>query len=123
MTYGAVVLALAGFFAPIVLLMATAIVVINGLVILRLSRRFTSTGGYYTYAMRTLSERTGFQTGWMYLFYSILFGSAYVVGAAFVINFVLGVNPVVIVLALSVPAMIFLVTGVSPSAKYAIVAG
>ncbi|MHB8396900.1 MAG: amino acid permease [Thermoplasmataceae archaeon] len=123
LTYGAVVLTFAGFFAPIVLLMATVIVVINGLVILRLSRRFTSTGGYYIYAMRTLSERTGFQTGWMYLFYSVLFGSAYVVGAAFVINFVLGLNPVLIVLALSIPAVIFLITGVNPSAKYAIIAG
>ena len=89
----------------------------------RLSKRFTSFGGYYTYAMHLLSERFGFQTGWMYLYFSILFGSAYVIGATYVINYVFGISPVLVALAITLPAFIFLIFGIKPTAKYAIFAG
>ena len=63
LTYGAVALSLGGYFAPVIILIGTAVVLVNGLVVNRLSKRFTSLGGYYTYAMNLLSERFGFQTG------------------------------------------------------------
>ncbi|MDG6907922.1 MAG: amino acid permease [Nitrososphaerota archaeon] len=123
LTYGAVALSLGGYLAPIILLIGMLVVLVNGLVVHRLARRFTASGGYYTYAMHSLSERTGFQTGWMYLFYSMLFGSAYVIGAVYVINYVFGISPVITALAISVPAFIFLILGIRPSAKYAVFAG
>jgi amino acid transporter/predicted transcriptional regulator len=123
LTYGAVAVSLGGYFAPVIILIGTAIVFVNGLVVNRLSKRFTSSGGYYTYAMNLLSERFGFQTGWMYLYFSILFGSAYVVGTAYIVNYVFGISPAVIALAVTIPAFVFLILGVKPSAKYAIFAG
>jgi amino acid transporter/CBS domain-containing protein len=123
LTYGAVALSLGGYFAPIIILIGTVVVLVNGLVVNRLSKRFTSFGGYYTYAMHLLSERFGFQTGWMYLYFSILFGSAYVVGAVYVINYVFGVSPVLVALAITIPAFVFLLFGIKPSAKYAVFAG
>jgi amino acid transporter/CBS domain-containing protein len=123
LTYGAVALSLGGYFAPIILLLGMLIVLVNGMVVQRLSRRFTSSGGYYTYAMHSLSERTGFQTGWMYLYYSILFGSAYAIGTVYVINYVFGISPMIVALAITVPAFLFLMLGMRPSAKYAVFAG
>ncbi len=123
MTYGAVALSLGGYFAPIIILIGAGVVLVNGLVVNRLSKRFTSFGGYYTYAMNLLSERFGFQTGWMYLYFSILFGSAYVIGAVYVINYVFGISPPIIALAITLPAFLFLVFGIKPSAKYAVFAG
>ena len=123
LTYGAVALSLGGYFAPIIILFGTGVVLVNGLVVNRLSKRFTSLGGYYTYAMNLLSERFGFQTGWMYLYFSILFGSAYVVGTAYIVNYVFGISPAIIALAITIPAFVFLILGVKPTAKYAIFAG
>ena len=85
LTYGAVALAYGGLLSPIVMLLGTFLVLFNGLVVMRLSRRFRTSGGYYTYAFQVLTERVGLSTGWMYLFYSMLFGLAYVIGAAFVV--------------------------------------
>ena len=116
-------LSLGGYFAPIIILIGTVVVLVNGLVVQRLSKRFTSFGGYYTYAMHLLSERFGFQTGWMYLYFSILFGSAYVIGAVYVINYVFGISPVIVALAITIPAFVFLIFGIRPSAKYAVFAG
>jgi len=123
LTYGAVALSLGGYFAPIIILIGAAVVLVNGLVVQRLSKRFTSFGGYYTYAIHLLSERLGFQTGWMYLYFSILFGSAYVIGAVYVINYVAGISPVIVALAITIPAFIFLIFGIKPSAAYAVMAG
>lgn len=123
LTYGAVALSLGGYFAPIIILIGTAVVLVNGLVVHRLSKRFTSFGGYYTYAMHLLSERFGFQTGWMYLYFSILFGSAYVIGVAYVINYVFGISPVLVALAITIPAFVFLIFGIKPTATYAVFAG
>jgi amino acid transporter len=123
LTYGAVALSLGGYFAPIIILIGAAVVLVNGLVVQRLSKRFTSFGGYYTYATHLLSERFGFQTGWMYLYFSILFGSAYVIGAVYVINYVFGISPVIVALAITIPAFVFLIFGIKPSAKYAVFAG
>ncbi len=63
LTYGAVALALGGYLSPVFLIIGALIVLVNGFVIQRLAKRFTSTGGIYTYAFHSLSERMGFQTG------------------------------------------------------------
>ncbi len=123
LTYGAVALSLGGYLAPVILIIGALIVLVNGMVVHRLSTRFTSTGGYYTYAVHSLSERTGFQTGWMYVLYAVLFGSAYVIGAAYIINYVFGFSTILVSLCMTLPAFLFLILGIRPSAKYAIVAG
>jgi len=123
LTYGAVAMSLGGYFAPVIILIGTGVVLVNGLVVNRLSKRFTSFGGYYTYAMNILSERFGFQTGWTYLYFSILFGSAYVVGTAYIVNYVFGISPVLIAFAITIPAFVFLILGIKPTAKYAVFAG
>jgi amino acid transporter len=123
LTYGAVALSLAGYLGPVAVLLATLVVLANGLVAHRLSRRFTASGGYFTYAIHSLSQHAGLETGWMYLFYSLLFGSSYVAGTAFVLNYVFGFTPWLVALAITVPAFLFLLLGIRPSAKYALIAG
>lgn len=123
LTYGAVALSLAAYLGPIAVLLATLVVLGNGLVAHRLARRFTASGGYFTYAIHSLSQHAGIQTGWMYFFYSLLFGSAYVTGAALVLNYVFGFSPPLVALAITVPAFIFLMMGTRPSARYALLAG
>jgi len=123
LTFGAVALSLAGVLGPIAVLLGTLVVLANGLVAHRLSKRFTSSGGYFTYAIHSLSQHAGFQTGWMYLFYSLLFGSAYVTGTAFVLNYAFGFSPPIVALVITLPAFLFLLLGIRPSAKYALLAG
>ena len=122
-TYGAVALALGALLSPLIMLIGTSLVLLNGLVVVQLSKRFRTSGGYYTYAFLVLTERVGLSTGWMYLFYSLLFGFAYVIGAVFVVTAVFNVSPFVILFAILIPAASFLVLGVRPSAKYAAYSG
>jgi amino acid transporter len=121
LTYTAAVLIIVGQFSPISDLIGTIIVLFNGLVIFFLSRRFTSTGGYFTYAFYGLSKRLGLETGLLYTFYSVLYGSAYVAGSVFIINYILGIPVLLAFLVSIVPAAIFLILGIKPSAKYALV--
>ena len=123
LTYGAVAVSLGGLFSPVIMILAALLVLINGFVVLRLSKRFTTTGGYYSYAVQTLSDRVGFETGWMYIFYSLLFGLAYLIGAVFVINYILGLPIFLILFAMLAPAILFLVIGIQPSARYAVYSG
>ncbi|MHB8372933.1 MAG: amino acid permease [Thermoplasmataceae archaeon] len=123
LTYGAVALAFGGLLTPVVMIIGTGLVLINGLVVMMLSRRFQTSGGYYTYAFHALTERVGLSTGWMYLFYSILFGIAYLMGAVFVVVTIFGLSPLLTMLAIIIPASFFLVAGIKPSAKYAIYTG
>ena len=92
LTYGAFAITLAGYDAPLVMVIGTLLVLLNGLSVTRLSRRFSSSGGYYTYAFQALSARIGFDTGWMYIFYSFLYGIAYVMGAIFILHLVFGLS-------------------------------
>ncbi len=123
LTYGAVALSYGGKLAPIVIVLGTLLVLINGLVVMQLSKRFKSSGGYYTYAFQVLSDRLGFSTGWVYLFYSMLFGLAYVIGAVYVVSVVFDFPIYLTLLAIVLPASAFLVVGIKPSAKYAIYTG
>ena len=123
LTYGAVALAFGGPLAPLIMVMGTLLVLVNGLVVMQLSKRFRTSGGYYTYAFQVLSERVGFSTGWVYLFYSMLFGMAYVIGAVFVVSTVIGLPSFITLMAIVIPASAFLIAGIRPSAKYAVYTG
>lgn len=123
LTYGAVALSYGGPLSPLIMIIGTMLVLINGLVVMQLSKRFKTSGGYYTYAFQVLSERVGFSTGWIYLFYSILFGLAYVMGAVYVLVTVLAFPIYPTFLTIVLPASLFLIFGIKPSAKYAIYTG
>ena len=122
LTYGAFAFTLAGYDAPIVMLIGTFLVLLNGLGVTRLSRRFSSSGGYYTYAFQALSARIGFDTGWMYIFYSILYGLAYLMGAVFILNLVFGLSVYLVFAIVVIPSVTFLIVGIRLSSKYAIYA-
>ena len=123
LTYGAVALEYGGPLAPVIMIIGTLLVLINGLVVMQLSKRFRTTGGYYTYAFQALTERVGLSTGWMYLFYSSLYGMAYLVGAVFIVNSIFGISSFLIYFVIIIPAVAFLLLGVRPSSKYAVYTG
>ena len=58
----------------------------------------------------------------MYIFYSILYGAGYLAGSAFILSYVLGINPIFSLMIAFVPASIFLLIGIKPSARYAVFA-
>jgi amino acid transporter len=60
---------LAGETAPLVYLVALVIVLITGISVIQLAKRFPSAGGYYTYVSRTVSPSAGLFTSWMFLLY------------------------------------------------------
>ncbi len=125
LTYGAFAITLAGYDAPLVMIIGTLLVLINGLSVTQLSKRFSSSGGYYTYAFQALSARIGFDTGWMYIFYSILYGLAYLVGGIFIITTILGpfgITTYYAFLIIMVPSVSFLLIGIKLSSKYALYA-
>ncbi len=122
LTYGVAAFLYGSYFAPIAIILGTILVLLNGLVIYKLSTRYTKSGGYYTYAYYSLTKRLGFETGWIYLVYSVLYGSAYVLGATFVLHHVLGINPWIIAISIFTVSSVFVLTGIKPSAKYAIIA-
>ncbi|MCL4412742.1 MAG: APC family permease [Candidatus Thermoplasmatota archaeon] len=122
LTYTTAVVVLTAGFAPVVVIIGTLIVLLNGLVVSYLSRKFTSTGGYFNYAFYGLSKRLGLETGVIYTFYSVLYGCAYVAGSTFIINYLLHIPVFISFLASIVPASILMLIGIKPSAHYAIVA-
>jgi amino acid transporter/CBS domain-containing protein len=122
LTYGAFAITLAGYDAPLVMVIGTLLVLLNGLSVTRLSRRFSSSGGYYTYAFQALSARIGFDTGWMYIFYSFLYGIAYVMGAIFILHLVFGISVFIALAIIVIPSVTFLIIGIRLSSRYALVA-
>ncbi|MEM0199843.1 MAG: APC family permease [Saccharolobus sp.] len=121
LTYGITVFLLVGAFAPIAIILGTLLVLINGLVVYELSKRFTKEGGYYTYVFYSLTKKLGFETGWLYLFYSTTYGVAYIYGASFILYHVLGINPWIAGLGLLSITSLFSIMGIRISTKYAIV--
>ena len=122
LVYGTVVLQKAGFFGPIAIILGTLLVLINGMVVYKLSTKFTSEGGYYTYAYYSLTKRLGFETGWAYLLYSSFYGAAYSLGGAYVLSEVLPVNPFYALIAVLGISSILALLGKKPSFRYAIIA-
>ena len=90
LSYGVLVFTSVGAIAPLAIMLGTLMVLINGLVVYRLSTRFTQTGGYYTYAYYSLTKRLGFETGWLYTIYAVLYGAAYVIAASSILVEVVG---------------------------------
>ncbi|TRM73818.1 hypothetical protein DJ528_11110 [Sulfolobus sp. B5] len=68
LTFGTVMIFYAGLLSTFAMIGATIVVLMNGLVIYFLSKRFTRSGGYYTYAFHGLTEKLGLSTGWNYRF-------------------------------------------------------
>ncbi|MEM0139073.1 MAG: amino acid permease [Ferroplasma sp.] len=122
LTYAAFAITLTGYDAPIVMIIGMFLVLINGLSVTQLSKRFSSSGGYYTYAFQAISARIGFDTGWMYIFYSILYALAYLTGGIFIITTVLGISVYYSFLLIMVPSVTFLIIGIKLSSRYALYA-
>jgi amino acid transporter len=124
LTYASVVLAIAGLAGPVAIIIGTLIAFANGFVVARLSKRIAETGGYYRYATRYLGGvYTGVFVGWNYLFYSILYGAAYAIGASYIAQWILGI-PWQVTLPISLALITTLAyLGIRVSAKYAIFAG
>ena len=122
LSYGVFVFMTVGTAAPLAIVLGTLMVLVNGLVVYRLSTRFTQAGGYYTYAYYSLTRRLGFETGWLYMIYSVLYGAAYVVASTSVLSAVSGVPPIYLLTAIFATASIFLLLGIKPTARYAMIA-
>lgn len=123
LTYATAVLLLALYFSPIVVLIGTAVVLINGIVVYYLSKKHTESGGYFNYAFKLLSKRFGFETGWIYVFYSILYAGGYLIGSAFVLSYIVGIPAPVAFTIVFIPTSLFLIFGIKPSKHYAVFAG
>jgi amino acid transporter len=122
LSYGVLVFTSVGAIAPLAIMLGTLMVLINGLVVYRLSTRFTQTGGYYTYAYYSLTKRLGFETGWLYTIYAVLYGAAYVIAASSILVEVVGLPPLAVLTAIFAASSIFLILGIKPTARYAMVA-
>jgi len=122
LVYGAVALQVAGFFGPIAVALGTLLVLLNGMVIYKLSTRFTSEGGYFTYAYYSLTKRLGFETGWAYLLYSSFYGVAYSLGGAYVLSEILPIKPLYALIAVLGFSSFLVLLGRNPSFKYAVIA-
>jgi amino acid transporter len=124
LTYATAALLLATFFSPVVLIIGTLVVLINGAGVYYLSKKHDETGGYFNYAYKSLSHRFGFETGWLYLFYSLLYAGGYVTGSIFVLTYVVSpyvvIPPLVAFLIVFIPTATFLLLGIKPSSKYAV---
>ncbi len=119
LTFGTVVIAevhTAGAFAMI---LATLVVLFNGLVVYFLSNRFKRGGGYYVYAYYGLTSRMGLETGWIYLLYAMSYGGTLLSGGAYVLYTITGFNQALLALAMSVIASALVIAGVHVSARYA----
>ena len=123
LTYATAVLLLALYFSPIVIIIGTAVVLVNGIVVYYLSKKHVETGGYFNYAFKLLSERFGFETGWIYAFYSILYAGGYLIGSAFVLSYIVGIPAPVAFAIVFIPTSLFLIFGIKPSKHYAVFAG
>ena len=123
LVYGLAAYSQGGTFAPIAIILGTLLVLLNGLVAYKLSTKFTQSGGYYTYSYYSLTKRLGFETGWAYLLYSALYGSAYVLGAVAAISTILPfLNVYELALIFLVVSSALALLGKKPSFKYAMFA-
>ncbi|AEE94780.1 amino acid permease-associated region [Acidianus hospitalis W1] len=130
LTFGTVMISLVGTQGAFAMLIATAVVALNGIVVNRLSSRFKRGGGYYTYAYYALTERLGTSTGWVYLAYALSYGGTLLAGGAYVLYSILRMLPFtpamllnqwLLALVVSGLASALVIAGVKASAKYAMV--
>lgn len=122
--FGTPLVATAGPGAALSMMVATALVLINGSATFLIARRFKRGGGYYVYSLYGLSERLGFVVGWMYLLYSLAYGGSLVVAGAYIIKIVAATYGVYLpdydyVTVVAVVVVAAALTGVKASAKFA----
>jgi len=127
LTFGTVMISEVGTDGALAMLLATFVVLFNGLVIYFLSIRFKRGGGYYTYALYSLTSRLGFNTGWNYILYALSYGGTLLSGGAFVLYVILSsifsfqIPQWLLALVVTSLASALVISGVRTSAKYAIV--
>ncbi|TRM79426.1 APC family permease [Sulfolobus sp. B5] len=85
-TFGTIGLQIGGNFLTIATIIGTVIVLINGLVIYKLSLKFAQQGGYFTYAFYSLTERLGLITGWVFILYAFSYGGTLLAGSIYIIS-------------------------------------
>jgi len=123
LTYGTAMIIYVGLLAPIAALLGTLLVLLNGIVVYELSRQITKTGGYYKYAHLLLSHRVGIETGFLYLFYSILYGVSYAFGISYLSSWLFNWDPTITMIVVLLITAFLAISGIKPSTKYAIIAG
>jgi len=79
----------AGHVASFAMLIATFVVLFNGLVIYFITKRFKRGGGYYVYAFYSLTSKLGLNTGWNYLLYALAYGGTLLTGGPYVLYTIL----------------------------------
>jgi len=127
LTFGTVMITKVGTDGALAMLIATFVVLFNGLVIYFLSARFKRGGGYYTYALYSLTTRLGFNTGWNYILYALSYGGTLLSGGAFVLYVILSsifsipIPQWLLALIITSLASALVIAGVKTSAKYAII--
>ncbi|BCU70841.1 APC family permease [Stygiolobus caldivivus] len=132
LTFGTAMIAEVGLAGSFAMLVATVVVLFNGLVVYFLSKRYKRGGGYYVYALYSLTPRLGLNTGWTYLMYALSYGGTLLAGGAYVLYTILsevagnsGLMSVfqqwVIALVICVIASSLVLAGVKVSARYAMV--
>jgi amino acid transporter len=122
LSYGTYAFLLAKGFAPIAILIGTLIVLVNGLNVYKLSSKIAQPGGYTAYAYFSLTKRLGFQTGWIYMLYAVVYGAAYVVATTLVVKEVFDFNPLIFLTLVFGVSSVLLLLGVRPTTKYALFA-
>ncbi|AWR97490.1 amino acid permease [Acidianus sulfidivorans JP7] len=119
LTFGTIMIALVGKLGALAMLVATLVVLFNGLTVYFLSKRFNRGGGYYVYALYGLSNNLGLETGWNYLLYALAYGGTLLAGGAYVLYSIIGINQTILAFIVSSFASILVILGVNVSAKYA----
>jgi amino acid transporter len=117
--FGTVMIEKAGILAVLSMATATLVVLMNGLVIYYLSKRFSSGGGYYTYGLYGLSQRMGFETGWMYIVYSLSYGGSLMLGGGYIFNLITGFPPIYSIIVVLIISTFLVLKGVKISSKFA----
>jgi amino acid transporter len=128
LTFGTVMISIVGTAAAFAMIVATFVVLLNGLVIYFLSLRYKRGGGYYVYALYSLTPRLGLNTGWIYLIYALSYGGTLLAGGAYVMYTTLTtifstlpsfLTQWSLALILSLLASVLVISGISVSARYA----
>ncbi|ARM76189.1 APC family permease [Acidianus manzaensis] len=121
LTFGTVMIAYVGQLGAFAMLVATLVVLFNGLTVYFLSKRFNRSGGYYIYALYGLSNNLGLETGWSYILYALAYGGTLLSGGAYVLYSITGFNQPILAFIVATFASSLVIMGVKVSAKYATV--
>ncbi|MDT7862575.1 MAG: APC family permease [Saccharolobus sp.] len=121
-TFGTVGLQLGGSFLVLATLIGTILVLLNGLVIYRLSLRYSEQGGYFTYAFYSLTQRLGLLTGWIFILYAFAYGGTLLAGSIYIITNYIKLpflTSDIFTLAIIIFSSFLIIRGLEISVKYA----